>query len=191
MVDSKEVINNAVNALQLGETLLYPTDTIWGIGCDATNRDAVEKIYSIKHRDHSKSMLILCADIAMVEHYVGGIGERAREILLSPDRPTTLILPNAKNMLADNLPAADGTIGVRIPQMDFCLSLLRSFGRPVVSTSANFSGSPSPASFADISPELVDCVDMCIPALFESHKGTSSSRIVKLSPDGKITVLRS
>lgn len=190
MVDSKEMINNAVNALQLGGTLLYPTDTIWGIGCDATNRDAVEKIYSIKHRDHSKSMLILCADIAMVEHYVGGIGERAREILLSSDRPTTLILPNAKNLLADNLSAADGTIGVRIPKMEFCQTLLRTYGKPVVSTSANFSGSPSPSCYADIDASLFSSVDFCIPPDLESHVSSLSSRIVKISSDGTLCVIR-
>ena len=130
-----DMIFSTVSALESGGIILYPTDTIWGIGCDATKGDAVEKIYSIKHRDHSKSMLILCANLAMVERYVGRVEGAAKSLLLDSERPTTVILPVEGEGLADNLIASDGTIGVRVPRMDFCQRLLQSFGKPIVSTS--------------------------------------------------------
>ena len=180
----------AINTLSKGGTLLYPTDTIWGIGCDATNAYAVEKVYAIKRRDHGKSMLVLCSDIPMVERYIGRVGEREKELLLSHDRPTTLIMPVSKDILADNLCADDGTIGVRLPRMELCQMLLRGLDRPIVSTSANFSGAPSPSCFDDIDQRLLDCVDFCIPASSEESEGAASSRIVKINPDGSITVIR-
>ena len=186
--------NNTVatiaDLLSGGSTLLYPTDTIWGIGCDATNADAVEKLYAIKRRDHSKSMLVLCADIAMVERFISPVDAEIRSLLLDGTRPTTVILPLQRNLLAGNLAAADGTIGVRIPCMDFCQSLLRAFGKPIVSTSANLSGQPSPACFADISDELRAAVDYCVPETFATGENSQSSRIVKRLPDGSVTLLR-
>lgn len=185
-----KVLDNALSVLARGGTMLYPTDTIWGIGCDATNEDAVEKIYALKERDHSKSMLILCSDLAMVERFVGGVGEEAARLLLSADRPTTVILPMSLNRLADNLAASDGSIGVRIPRMDFCRRLLALFGSPVVSTSANFSGRPSPKSFGDIDPELIMGVDYCVPACFEQPSDGRGSKIVKINSDGKLITIR-
>lgn len=183
-------IMHFVDVLSEGGTLLYPTDTIWGIGCDATNAAAVEKIYSIKKRDHSKSMLILCEDVAMVERFVSPVGDAVRSLLLDGERPTTVIMPLAQNGLACNLAAADGTIGVRIPRMDFCQSLLHALGRPIVSTSANLSGRPSPSCFSDIDASVKESVDCCVPAVFEVAKGAASSRIVKLQPDGTVAVIR-
>ena len=202
-----DIVLSAVTVLEDGGTMLYPTDTIWGIGCDATNAVAVEKIYAIKQRDHSKSMLILCEDLAMVEHFVGRIGEDAAKLLLASDRPTTVILPltipqeksldniqNTKykiqNSIATNLVALDGTIGVRIPRMDFCQQLLHELGRPVVSTSANFSGSPSPSSFAEIDDALKQRVDYCVPPEYELSSDGRGSRIVKVDTLGRITVIR-
>ncbi len=185
-----DMIFSTVSALESGGIILYPTDTIWGIGCDATKGDAVEKIYSIKHRDHSKSMLILCANLAMVERYVGRIEGAAKSLLLDSERPTTVILPVEGEGLADNLIASDGTIGVRVPRMDFCQRLLQSFGKPIVSTSANFSGSTSPASFADIDSALAAAVDFVVPQKYELSEQTSSSRIVKMASDGQIVVIR-
>ena len=186
----EQVVSSLIDSLSAGATFLYPTDTIWGIGCDATNPDAVEKIYALKQRDHSKSMLVLCSDIAMVERFVSPVSDGVRSLLLDGGRPTTVILPAVHRLLAPNLLAADGTIGVRIPRMDFCLSLLQAFGRPIVSTSANLSGQPSPACFADISARLLQSVDCCVPARFEEHKGGASSRIVKLQADGSLAVIR-
>ncbi len=185
-----DMIFSTVSALESGGIILYPTDTIWGIGCDATKGDAVEKIYSIKHRDHSKSMLILCANLAMVERYVGRVEGAAKSLLLDSERPTTVILPVEGEGLADNLIASDGTIGVRVPRMDFCQRLLQSFGKPIVSTSANFSGSTSPASFADIDSALAAAVDFVVPQKYELSEQTSSSRIVKMASDGQIVVIR-
>lgn len=185
-----DVLDAVVATLTNGDTLLYPTDTIWGIGCDAANADAVEKIYDLKQRDHSKSMLILCSDIAMVERFVGPVGERVGELLNASERPTTVIMPLCHNMLADNLAAADGTIGVRIPKMDFCQQMLRHFGHPVVSTSANLSGHPSPASYAEIDEVLKRRVGFCVPLEYEEKTAGQSSRIVKLLSDGSISVIR-
>ncbi len=186
----KDDLDIVVASLMDGKTLLYPTDTIWGIGCDATNAAAVEKIYALKQRDHSKSMLVLCADIGMVERFVAPVDDTVRHLLLDGERPTTVILPLSRGLLAPNLTAADGTIGVRIPRMAFCLSLLKEFGRPIVSTSANLSGQPSPSCFADISDALLEAVDCCVPSRYEEHTGSVSSRILKPQPDGTIAVLR-
>lgn len=174
----------------MGGTILYPTDTIWGIGCDATNAAAVEKVYSIKGRDHSKSMLILCAGIEMVERYVAEVPPKVRLLLMANERPTTVIMPMSRNLLASNLAAADGTIGVRIPHMEFCQALLTAFGKPLVSTSANLSGHPSPACFGDIDKILLDCADFCVPKEYDTSRETSSSRIVKCLGDGSVTVIR-
>ena len=177
-------------ALRQGLTLLYPTDTIWGIGCDAANPDAVERIYAIKQRDHAKSMLILATE-AMLSPLTPS---EALQLLLHSPRPTTVILPASMLAvpIAHNLPAADGSVGVRIPQFAFCQQLLHHLGSPLVSTSANLSGRPSPATYADIDPELKQRIDCCLPdhPAFH-HPATAPSRIVRLLPDGTLTTLRS
>ena len=184
-----QLLHTALAALREGMTLLYPTDTIWGIGCDAANADAIERIYAIKQRDYSKSMLILANEQMLAPH----IPSEARQLLLHSPRPTTVILP--VDMLAvpiaDNLPAADGTIGVRIPQFHFCQQLLHELGSPLVSTSANLSGQPSPTTYADIAPALKQRIDLCLPdhPAFH-HAPTGSSRILRLNPDGSVTTLR-
>ena len=186
----KKEVHSVVAALERGDTMLYPTDTIWGIGCDATNAAAVEKIYVIKERDHSKSMLILCRDLEMVERYVGPVDESVLDLLCSSERPTTVIMPVRHKLLAVNLVAADGTVGVRIPRMDFCQRVLDLFGRPVVSTSANLSGHPSPATYADIDAELMSRVDYCVQPEYEQKTVGQSSRIVKVLSDGSVFVIR-
>ena len=179
----EDVIRQTVEALLRGGTILYPTDTIWGIGCDARTAAAVERLYAIKERDRSKSMLVL------VER-----GKRKEE---KGERPTTYILPRAiwhgemHLEVADNLPAEDGTLGVRVPRHAFCQEVLRRLGAPIVSTSANLSGRPSPIYYNDIEEELKRRVDFCVPPLadFESHE-TRGSRIVKVNTDGTETVIR-
>ena len=185
-----ELLSTVVAALKLGETLLYPTDTIWGVGCDATNVAAVEKIYTLKQRDHSKSMLILCSDAAMVERFVGSVDANVADLLCGSERPTTVIMPLQQDILASSLAAADGTIGVRIPRMDFCQRMLEMLGRPVVSTSANLSGRPSPASYSEIDEDLKTRVDLCVPAEYEEKTAGQSSRIVKVLSDGCVSVIR-
>ena len=176
-------------ALRQGQTILYPTDTIWGIGCDATNPDAVERIYAIKQRDHSKSMLILATE----QMLSSDLSSEVRQLLLHSPRPTTVILPAAllATPVAHNLPATDGTIGVRIPRFDFCQQLLVQLGSPLVSTSANLSGHPSPTCYADIAPELKQRIDLCLPDHPTFHHPLAApSRILKLLPDGTLATLR-
>ena len=187
IMNLEEVITQTVAALRDGKTLLYPTDTIWGIGCDARNRDAVERLYSIKERDHSKSMLLLVDNLP-----------NTLKIPNTPtDRPTTYILPEnlwrpmLGNAIADNLPAADGSLGIRVPRHDFCQKVIRLLGAPLVSTSANLSGMPSPKNYHEIDDELRRRVDFCVPPLPEILSSeTRGSRIVKILPDGSQAVIR-
>ena len=180
----------AANTLRSGGTLLYPTDTIWGLGCDASNADAIRRLYDLKQRDPSKSMLILCDTIEMIRTYVCDINDATATLLFTSDRPTTVILPVERNTLAHNLPAADNTVGVRVPQTPVCDALLHLLGRPLVSTSANLSGRPSPRSYADIDQQLIQSVDFCLPASYEQQSSGQASRIVKLLPDGTLQTLR-
>ena len=181
-------LSTALAALRQGQTLLYPTDTIWGIGCDAANPDAIERIYAIKQRDHAKSMLILATEAMLSPQ----IPTEALQLLHSL-RPTTVILPASMLAIpiAHNLPAADGTVGVRIPRFTFCQQLIQHLGTPLVSTSANLSGHPSPATYADIDPALKQRIDCCLPdhPAFH-HPPVAPSRIVRLLPDGTLATLR-
>lgn len=188
----EQIVESMSKALQDGGTVLYPTDTIWGIGCDAGNASAIEKIYAIKRRDRSKSMLVLAT-----EDMVDFEGHDAWHDLFVGERPTTVILPAAewRRMLranvADNLLAEDGSLGIRLPQHALCQAVMRRAGCMLVSTSANLSGRPSPASYEDIDEELRRRVDYCVPPLRElmsaEHCG---SRIVRLEADGGVTVIR-
>ena len=185
-----KIIEQAVKVLLEGGTILYPTDTIWGIGCDARNADAVERLYTIKERDHTKSMLVLVANLPSILNTLN--------IPNTPtSRPTTYILPETmwRSMLgdgiADNLAAADGSLGIRVPQHAFCQEVIRRLGAPLVSTSANLSGHPSPQRYEEIEEELKHRVDFCVPPLPELlSEETRGSRIVKLLPDGTQTVIR-
>lgn len=186
----KSLIDKALDCLTRGDVILYPTDTIWGIGCIASNSDAVEKIYSIKRRDHSKSMLIL-AD--RTSFRTGN--KEIDSLLLDSSRPTTVIMPThlfpSYITLASNLPADDGTIGVRLPNHYFCQELISRLAQPIVSTSANFSGLPSPTCYEEISDELKSAVDYCVPNTPDTASGgTSGSKIVKVEPDGSTTIIR-
>lgn len=183
-MDMEDIVRQTVEVLQRGGTILYPTDTIWGVGCDARNTIAVEKLYAIKERDRSRSMLVLVRD--------SEFGIRSCE-----GRPTTYVLPRAiwhdemRLAVADNLPAEDGSLGVRVPRHAFCQEVLRRLGAPLVSTSANLSGRPSPLSYDEIEEALKLRVDYCVPPLpsFGSHE-SRGSRIVKIEPDGSETVIR-
>lgn len=193
--------NNALEArleriaevLRQGGIILCPTDTVWGLSCDATNAAAVARLYRLKHRNPSKSMLILCRDLAMAEQYVGAPGDAAATMLTAGERPTTVIIPVSQqaDSLADNLLAADGTIGVRIPRVAYLQSLFTLFPRPLVSTSANLSGRPTPTCFDDIDTELRTAVDMVVsPTLAPKAEDAKPSRIVKLAADGQLLFLR-
>ena len=181
------IVRQTVDALRRGATILYPTDTIWGIGCDARNGSAVERIYAIKERDRSKSMLVLVPTLPSL------LGNQ----LSTDDRPTTYILPAAiwrpmlGDTMADNLAADDGSLGLRAPRHPFCQEVMRLLGAPLVSTSANLSGRPSPRTYEEIEEELKRRVDYCVaplPAFLSAE--TRGSRIVKVDESGTRTVIR-
>lgn len=150
----QQEVAEAVRVLRAGGVILYPTDTVWGLGCDATNAEAVAKIYRLKQSDNKKSMLVLCASADMVVRYVDRAPGIAFEVMELATKPLTLILPGAVGV-APNLVPDEGTLGVRVPDHEFCRQLLRAFGRPVVSTSANISGHEAPAGLQEVARELV------------------------------------
>ncbi|MDA3866861.1 MAG: L-threonylcarbamoyladenylate synthase [Salinivirgaceae bacterium] len=182
-------IKKAKETLLNGGIICYPTDTIWGIGCDATNEEAVEKIYKIKKRDASKSMLILVDDLSRAYSYIKEFPEIAYDLFDTATSPLTIILPGAKN-LASNLIATDGTIGIRVVNHPWCEKLIKQFKRPIVSTSANFSGDSSPAIFDEIDQNLLDKCDYV--AEYEQDKVTKGqgSSIIKLGLGGEIKIIR-
>lgn len=184
-----EDIKAALEVLQNGGVILYPTDTIWGIGCDAGNEEAVKRIYEIKNRIDSKSMLVLMENAALLERYVDEVPEIAYDLIELTDKPLTIIYDGAKN-LAKNLIAEDGSIGIRITTEAFSSDLIRRFKRPVVSTSANVSGKPSPACFDEISQEIVDAIDYVVKYRQNDTQKAVPSSIMKLGRGGEIKIIR-
>ncbi len=182
-------IKLAVDVLKKGGTILYPTDTIWGLGCDATNAEAVAKIYAIKKRAESKSLVTLVNDMDMIGRYIREIPQIAIELLEVNDAPMTIIYPGAIG-LAKNVVAEDGTVGIRIPNNEFCKQLIFRLHRPIVSTSANISGEPAPQSFKDIPEEIKNSVDLIIDKSMEEESTHQASQIIKVGIKGEITVIR-
>lgn len=182
-------IVKALEVLQSGGIILYPTDTIWGIGCDATNAGAVKKIYEIKRREDSKSMLVLMENINLLESYVEEVPEMAYDLIELSEKPMTIIYSGAKN-LAPNLVAQDGSIGIRVSGETFTQRLIQRFKKPIVSTSANISGEPSPANFSEISQKIIDAVDYVVEYRQDDTTPASPSSIVKLGVGGEIEILR-
>ena len=170
-----------------GRLILYPTDTVWGLGCDATSKEAVSKIYELKNREESKSLVILVDSLKMLQKYVEVIPNEVLILLEKTLSPTTIIYSNP-NSLAENTIASDRTIAIRIPNHEFCQSLIKKFGKPIVSTSANISGKPTPTSFSEISQPILEGVDYVVN--LEREKITDkSSTILKLVGD-KVEVIR-
>ena len=184
----KEEVRKACEVLKNGGIILYPTDTIWGIGCDATNELAVKRIYELKHREDNKSMLVLLDDVGKLASYVE-VPDVAYELLEVNDKPMTIIYPNAKN-LAKNLIAQDRTIGIRITSEAFTKALLYRFREPIVSTSANISGEPSPKCFAEISDAVKSAVDYVVDFRQEETSNPAPSSIIKLGVGGEIQIIR-
>lgn len=200
-----EEIQKALEILRSGGVILYPTDTVWGIGCDATNPEAVAKVYEIKRREDSKSLVLLAADMDMICRYVREVPEMAIQLVEVNDKPMTIIYPGAvtgpkpdgdvlpkaeKYALAFNTVAEDGSVGMRIPMMEFCQQLVFRLGRPIVSTSANISGEATPKKFAEISQDVKSAVDHIVdPALERGSTGQSSS-IIKVGLDYSIEIIR-
>lgn len=200
-----EIVTEAVKVLKEGGIILYPTDTIWGIGCDATNPDAVAKVYEIKRRPDSKSLVLLADSLDMVAKYIKEIPDAAIQLVEVNDKPMTIVYPGAictkkalegekqvsdRHFLAYNTVAEDGTVGIRVPMMDFCKSLCFKLGRPIVSTSANISGEPSPKKYSEIPEEIIGAMDYVVEPWMESESSGSASQIIKVGLDGEINIIR-
>ena len=196
----EEILAEALKTLRDGGTILYPTDTVWGLGCDATNPEAVAKIYEIKQRSDSKSLVLLASDLDMVAKYVKEIPSIAVDLVEVNDAPMTIIYPGAiageegaagdRWHLARNTVAADGTVGIRIPLMEWCRQLVFKLGRPIVSTSANISGEPTPQRFSDIPQEIKDAVDFVVPPSVDTESTGKASQILKVGLRGEIEIIR-
>ena len=185
----EEEIMRCLKVLREGGTILYPTDTIWGIGCDATNHDAAAKIYRIKRRTETKSMIILVDDPEKISGYVAAVPEIAWSLIANDDSPLTIIYPVAKN-LAANVVSGDGSVAIRVVRHEFCHTLIRLFGKPIVSTSANISGTSPPLDFHDIDPEIIREVDYAVGGSVIPGTASKPSRIVKINPDGELVIIR-
>ena len=188
-MNQAEDIKNAVEVLRKGGVILYPTDTVWGIGCDATNAEAVSRVYAIKHRDDSKALICLVDSDARLQRYVRDVPAVAWELLDVVTKPTTMILDGAVN-LAPNLIADDGSIALRITQEPFSKELCYRFQKALVSTSANISGEPAAANYCDISDDIINAVDYVCFSRRQEHKPHTPSSIIKLKADGEVTIIR-
>ena len=210
-----EIIAKALEVLRAGGVILYPTDTVWGIGCDATNEAAVQKVFAIKRRSEAKSLVLLACDLDMICRYVREIPQIAIDLVEVNDVPMTIVYPGAMG-LAPSVVAEDGSVGIRIPLVpedpdggrggapicgaSFCRELVRKLRRPLVSTSANISGEPAPVHFADVSPEISGAVDFVVPVGCGDGAGRSvsleygasgrASQIIKLGLRGEVEIIR-
>ena len=184
----QEEINNSLNALKKGGLILYPTDTIWGIGCDATNAAAVEKIFELKKRDENQSLICLVSDFKMLDQYIEEVPEVIYDILKYAVKPTTLVLDRPLHV-AENLIASDNSLAVRVVKDAFCNKLIRKLKRPIVSTSANISGKLAPNNFQEISNIIKNGVDYVVD-MKRDKKGGKASSIIKIKSDGKVTIIR-
>ena len=212
----KEQIQRALEVLRSGGVILYPTDTVWGIGCDATDPEAVAKVYEIKKREDSKSLVLLASDMDMICRYVKEVPEMAIQLVEVNDKPMTIIYPGAvagerssshldgpashlgrpkgversNHLLAYNTVAEDGTVGIRVPMMDFCQQLVAKLGRPIVSTSANISGEATPKKFSEISDAVKSAVDYVVDPSLERNSTGKASSIIKVGLDYSIEIIR-
>jgi L-threonylcarbamoyladenylate synthase len=186
MMDAE--IKNSLKILDQKKLLLYPTDTVWGIGCDATSEEAVTKVFEIKQRSESKSLVILVDSFEMLKKYIPKVPKAVIELLSKTINPTTIIYDNPVG-LAKNVVAADNTVAIRVVQNEFCRELIQLFGKPIVSTSANISGNPTPKSFDEIEKSILESVDYVVN-LHREEVNEKSSTILKVNEKGEITVLR-
>jgi L-threonylcarbamoyladenylate synthase len=188
-LEFEEDILVCLRILNQGGTILYPTDTIWGVGCDATNPDAVKKIYALKKRPADRSLIVLLADPRDINRYTSQPQPYIADYLEKTTRPTTVIYENALG-LAENLIADDGSIAIRIVKEDFCRHLIKRFRKPIVSTSANISGRDAPQNFADITEEIKQGVDYTVKFRQHDHEKAVASALVRFSKSGEPTILR-
>lgn len=187
-MNQADEINNALIVLKKGGLILYPTDTVWGIGCDATNADAVEKVFRLKNRSDKKSLICLVSDFKMLNEYVENVPEVAYDILKYAKKPTTIIYDDPIRV-AENIIAEDNSLAIRVPKDDFCKNLIKKLRRPLVSTSANISGEKTPQSFKEIDPVILEGVDYVVNLHHEKKSGKPSA-IIKLKNDGSVKVIR-
>jgi L-threonylcarbamoyladenylate synthase len=189
----EEDIRQAVEVMRKGGVILYPTDTVWGIGCDATNAEAVRRVYEIKQRDDSKALICLVDSDARMQRYIRNVPDVAWQLIDSLQdadaKPTTLILDGAIN-LADNLIAEDGSIGIRITNEPFSKELCYRFQKAIVSTSANISGEPAAQNYCDIDPRILEAVDYVCWSRRQEHKPHTPSSIIRLKENGEVTIIR-
>ena len=196
----RDILSEALEVLRSGGTILYPTDTVWGLGCDATNPAAVARIYEIKQRSDSKSLVLLASDLDMVAKYVKEVPSIAVDLVEVNDAPMTIIYPGAiagepesagdRWHLAHNTVAEDGSVGMRIPMMQWCKDLVFKLGRPIVSTSANISGEPTPKRFSEIPQAIKDAVDFVVPPAVDKDSTGKASQILKVGLRGEIEIIR-
>ena len=189
LTELKREASEAAAIMRNGGIILYPTDTVWGLGCDATNAEAVEKIYKLKRSDNKKSMLVLCQSADVVVRYVNKAPGIAFDVMEMATKPLTLILPGAVGV-AENLIPEERTLGIRVPDHEFCQQLLRALGRPVVSTSANISGEDTPVGLQDVSREIVDAVDFVVNPRFEGKPTRKSSSIISFGEGNEVKIIR-
>lgn len=185
----KDEVRKAQQVLKAGGLILYPTDTVWGIGCDATNEEAVQKVYALKKRADNKALITLVESDGMMSQYVEQVPDMAWEIVPYAEKPLTVIYPNARN-LAKNLIAENGSIAIRVTKDEFCKRLIYNFARPIVSTSANISGEPTPGNFSEISQEILNGVDYVVNWRQEEKTKAQPSTIIRLELDGEIEFIR-
>lgn len=182
-------LNEALKTLKEGGIILYPTDTIWGLGCDATNRSAVEKIFRIKKRRDNKSLIVLVNNEAMLERYVTDIPEAALNIIEVADTPVTIIYPKGRG-LAEGICSDDGSAGIRVCSDDFCNDLITRFRKPIVSTSANISGDPPPSTFSEITNDIISQADYVVRHRQDDFTKSQPSSIIKFEADGAFKIIR-
>ena len=185
----QKAVEQCVEILRAGGLILYPTDTIWGIGCDATNEEAVAKVYALKRSEDKHSMLCLMRDADMVVRYVNKAPGIAFEVMELSDKPLTAILPGAVGVAKSLIPET-GTLGVRVPQHEFCQALLRKFGRPIVSTSANISGEPAAKKLKEVAEEIIKGVDYVVHPRFEGKPTLKPSSIIAFGEGGEVEIIR-
>lgn len=185
----KEVIQKAVEILEEGGIILYPTDTVWGIGCDATNTEAINRIFKLKQREESKSMIVLVANEVQLERSVEEVPEMAWDLIELSEKPTTLVLSNPIGF-SKKIVAEDNSIGIRVTKDRFCQELIRRFRKPIVSTSANISGNPSPENFNAIETAIKDGVDYIVPLRQDETEPKAPSSVIKIDSSGLIQILR-
>lgn len=184
-------MDEIIEILKSGGVILYPTDTVWGLGCDATNAEAVAKIYKIKQRDDRKAMIVLTDSVDNVARYVGALPTIAAELIEAAygSHPLTVILPGGAGV-AQNLLPEERSIAIRVPDHSFCREVIRKLRRPLVSTSANISGEAAPTKFTEISKEIIDAVDFVVPIEYEGCPTRKPSSIIRIDGSGSFTIIR-